>query len=242
MMPHDWSPDGNQIAVEIERKDRIHELAVVSVADGSRRSLKTGSIDTQSMAFSPDGRYVAVDGKEIGADASDIHVLSVEGAKETVVVTSRADDLLVGWAPDGRILFTSDRGGVLSLWAQRVERGVPQGAPVLIKGEFGQGSSKSVGSNGAVYTVSSRTMTAGADLKTGSLNFATGEWSGPIQDVVQEYSVDANQAAEWSPDGKLLGWNRADRAGPCDSERAGTVSRRAMGRRTGHCCRGKSIA
>ncbi|MHC4495865.1 MAG: tetratricopeptide repeat protein, partial [Planctomycetota bacterium] len=60
---HDWSKDGRYILVTLVRKiaenERVLEIGLVSVADGSVRTLKSQAGMLGGMTFSPDGRYIA---------------------------------------------------------------------------------------------------------------------------------------------------------------------------------------
>jgi Tol biopolymer transport system component len=69
----------------------------------------------------------------------DIFVLATNGSRETPLVEHPGNDFVLGWAPDGkRILFASDRTGVLSAWVIAVADGRPQGAPELVKSDIGR--------------------------------------------------------------------------------------------------------
>ena len=60
--PHDWSPDGTQLAVSFSRRDRVSQFGLLSVSNGALRVLKTVGWDTPSeLKFSPDGKYLAYD-------------------------------------------------------------------------------------------------------------------------------------------------------------------------------------
>jgi uncharacterized protein (DUF1800 family) len=59
LRPLAWSPDGEQILTDIERRDGSHEISLISVADGKTRLLKSlASSSPQEAGFSPDGNYV----------------------------------------------------------------------------------------------------------------------------------------------------------------------------------------
>jgi hypothetical protein len=60
LRPFAWSPDGEQILTDFERRDGTHELALVSVADGTKRVLKSfGPTSPQEVSFSQDGGHIA---------------------------------------------------------------------------------------------------------------------------------------------------------------------------------------
>jgi Tol biopolymer transport system component len=69
----------------------------------------------------------------------DILIMVADGSRETSLVKHPADDKLLGWTPDGkRVLFSSDRTGIMSAWAIQVADGKPLGAPEVIKPDIGR--------------------------------------------------------------------------------------------------------
>jgi hypothetical protein len=138
--PTGWSPDGKYILTRLYEEPSTHQIALISVVDASVRVLKTTDWSSLKVSFSPDGRYVAYDApQQQDADNRDIFLLAADGSREIRLVEHPADDLLLGWTPDGNhILFASDRSGSMSAWLQRVSDGKPQGPPELVKQDIGQ--------------------------------------------------------------------------------------------------------
>jgi Tol biopolymer transport system component len=143
---HGWSPNGEYVAAMVVRKDRIAQLFLVSVADASVRVLKTQMLKTlnlsfqwHNMSFSPDGYFVAYDlSPQGGWHPRDIFLIRVEGGPEIPLVQHPANDVLLGWTPDGRgVLFASDRSGQWDLWYIEVFAGHRRGFPKLVKPNFG---------------------------------------------------------------------------------------------------------
>lgn len=138
--PLAWSRDGEQILATVQRRGPTsHQLVLISVADGSARVLKSFDWRFPSGgAFSPDGRHIVYDFQpDEEVRQRDIFLISAATEEETIVgqpvVEDPADDRLLGWTPDGRhVLFASDRGGTLGLWAQPLAGGKPQSTPVLL--------------------------------------------------------------------------------------------------------------
>ena len=146
LLVHEWSPDGEYVAATIFQKDRTSQLVLVSVADASVRVLRTQVLKTlnysnqwHKMSFSPDGRFVAYDlTPQGGWHPRDILAIPVEGGPEIPLVQHQANDLLLGWTPDGRgVLFASDRSGQWDLWDIEVSDGQPRGSPEMVKPNFG---------------------------------------------------------------------------------------------------------
>ena len=79
--PAAWSTDGKNILVLLTRKDRTNQIAIISVADGLLRVLKT--LDwrqPQKMSLSPDGRYIAYDfPPDEESEQRDIFLLAADG-------------------------------------------------------------------------------------------------------------------------------------------------------------------
>lgn len=77
------------------------------------------------MFFSPDGKVLAYD-LSVGDSSQqrDVFILAVDGSRETPAVVHPATDIVVGWSPDGsRLLFSSDRTGVIGLWGLSISDG-----------------------------------------------------------------------------------------------------------------------
>jgi Tol biopolymer transport system component len=198
----DWSPDGKSLAVGLSRKDGTSQIAIVSVADGALRLLKsTDWRGADRIAFSRDGQYVAYDLPATEeSDQRDVFVMAVDGSREVPAVVHMANDLVVGWSPDGRqLLFSSDRTGSNALWAVGVTEGRPQGPAELLKADIGADSYPlGLTNSGALFVyknISSR------DVKIARLDMEAGTLAGPTLHFSQGYLA-APQDPHWSPDGK----------------------------------------
>lgn len=145
LLVHDWSPDGKYLAVTVFTEDRASQLILLAVADASVRVLRTQVLKTlnyslqwNQIRFSPDGRFVAYDlSPQGGWHPRDIFAVSVKGGREIPLVQHPANDLLLGWTPEGRgLLFASDRSGQWDLSNIHVTDGQPQGSPQVVKRNF----------------------------------------------------------------------------------------------------------
>ncbi len=202
-----WFPDGKQILVQLWGKSPGVRAALVSVADGSARTLKTASGAPRSsgyVAFSPDGKYIAYDfAPREDAPERDIFTFAVEGGAEARVVEHPADDYLLGWTPDGRrILFASDRAGTLDAWTMAVSNGKPQGQPELVKKSIGRIAPLGFARNGAFYYGLS---TGTVDVYTAAVDWASGKVLAPPARAAQRF-IGSNQWPDWSPDGRQLAY------------------------------------
>jgi Tol biopolymer transport system component len=203
--PMDWSPDGRTIAVSLRRRDRSAQIGLVTVASGSLNVLH--SLDWRGpnrIFFSPDGRDVVFD-LPVSDTSEHRHVvmLSTDGARSITAAAHPSQNIAMGWTPDGsELLFASDRGGSLSLWAQLFEDRQPRGLPRLIRSDIGGAWSAGVTRGGALYFSVRR---SDRDVIVGNLDLQTGMQVATPTRPIQRY-VGTNLAADWSPDGKQLAY------------------------------------
>jgi Tol biopolymer transport system component len=209
--PHDWSGDGKWLAVQLQRKDKTSQVGLVAVQDGSLRVLK--SVDwrgSTQLFFSPDSRYLAYDLPTGAADARDVFVLALDGSHEAPAVVHQANDVLVGWTPDGtRLLFSSDRTGSPALWSVPVSNGRPGGAVEQVM-VADAGTSLGLTRPGALYSLVTHsyfTKMISSDIHVGTFDFAAGRFlSGP--ELAVRTFVGSNNFPAWSPDGEHLAYLR----------------------------------
>jgi Tol biopolymer transport system component len=199
--PTDWSRDGRWLAVKVTRKDNTGQIAVVGVQDGSFRVLKTiGWRGPKKIFFSPDGKYLAYDLPASDNEAQrDVFVIAADGSGETRAVEHQADDVIMGWSPDGsRLLVASDRTGAVALWALRISNGKPHGAPTLLKPDIGSITSQGVTASGALHFVKNASTKG---LHVAPIDLESGRLSGPA--VLENFR---SGRPDWSADGKLLAY------------------------------------
>jgi Tol biopolymer transport system component len=200
-----WSPDGRQILVVLHREKAASQLALISVADGSARVLKTFERELpRKMSISLDGRTIAYDLiAQANAPERDIFLLATDGSGETPLVQHPSDDTVIGWAPDGKsLLFATDRTGTPSAWLVRVSDGKAQGAPELVKQGLGAILPLGFTRSGALFYV----LQVGIrDVFTATLDPATGQVQTPPQPVDPRL-VGSKSDPAWSPDGRYLAY------------------------------------
>jgi len=200
--PWAWSSDGKQILTVFHRTDKSRQLALVSVADGSARVLKTVT-GLHSADLSPDGRYIVYDfTPDQNSPNHNIFVLTTDGSHEIPLVQHPADDFSPRWMPDGKgVVFFSDRSGTVGLWAIRVADGKPQGSAMLVKKDIGRVDPLGFIRNGSFYY---GLETDKHDVYTATLDPATGKVSPPM--LATQRFVGLNRSPAWSPDGKYLAY------------------------------------
>ena len=202
-IPDDWSPDGKHVVVQ---QDDGVAFGLVSVADGSVRVIKTFEPVRRyrpKIVFSPDGRYLAYDyppRKEVVH--GDIFVLPVNGGPEVALATHPAQDTFLGWAPDGSILFTSDRTGSMGLHRVKVTNGRQAGEPELLRPNIGPIEPLGITRSGGLYygqrSDLRKAYLASVDFKTGKLTAAPR--------VLTERFSDSTANPAWSADGRQLAY------------------------------------
>jgi Tol biopolymer transport system component len=205
-----WSPDGARILASLSLKDgsggaEAHQIALISVRDGSVRVLKTlGKRRARPRCFSPDGRFVAYDYPQPeDSDGSDIFLLAVDGSQEVPLIQHPADDRLLGWAPDGKsVLFLSDRAVLWGIWSVPVANGKPAGAPLAVKSDTGPIEPLGFTRSGSFYYA---LESGGTDAYTVGYDAAT------AQLLAAPARIGARSAGEtryplFSPDGRSISY------------------------------------
>ena len=105
-----FSPSGREFAYVVYADGR-NELRIVNVRNGRTRRVRPRGIDAMTtIAWSPDGRSIAIAGQR-GA-IGDLFLLDVPTGAVRQLTTDQFADLQPAWSPDGRtIAFASDRPG-----------------------------------------------------------------------------------------------------------------------------------
>jgi Tol biopolymer transport system component/DNA-binding winged helix-turn-helix (wHTH) protein len=125
-----WSPDGRSLAVTAGRVSMRSpsRIELVDLGTGGRRPITEpppAHSGDWSPAFSPDGRDIAFI-RSISGSISDVFVVAAAGGAVRRVTNDNADVLGVDWDTDGNhVIFSSDRGGGISVWRVPVSGGEP---------------------------------------------------------------------------------------------------------------------
>ena len=225
--PFDWLPDSKQILVVVSRQDRTNQIALLSVADGSLRVVK--SLEWRypyQMSISPDGSYIAYDVPDQPLNPQrDIFALATDGSRENPLVEHPARDRRAVWTPDGRgILFVSDRTGTFDLWTVLVREGRPYGLPELLRRNVGGIAPVGFTRSGNYYYNETARL---QDVYITSLDAETGQITG-APTLASERFRGANTLPEWSPDGQHLAYLRLQSQVTVDTVGSGIIVVRSL--------------
>jgi Tol biopolymer transport system component len=115
-----FSPDGKTLAVVDKEGTRAPwRLISVNIETGERRTLTSppaGILGDAYPAWSPDGKWLAFV-RLTNAPASEIMIQSAAGGEPAQLTHDNKNIFGITWFSGGRqIVFSSDRGGIRSLW------------------------------------------------------------------------------------------------------------------------------
>lgn len=124
-----WSPDGRHIAFIRTQGEGCEVFLVPALGGGERRLAGCTVVPEAGLAWSPDGRWLALPGRPAPGQPAAIFLLSVEaGTLRQVTFPEQAADLYPAFSPDGRRLafvrFTNERVG--DLYVAPLEGGEPK--------------------------------------------------------------------------------------------------------------------
>jgi len=137
----DWSPDGKSMALVASQEDKTHAwIALLSLTDSTTRPLTTPNepnVD-YAPAFSPDGSAMAFIRGTAAGVSEDLYLVPVVGGTPKRLTFDNAPIVTPpSWTPDGRdLVFSSTRGGSLSLWRVSVRGESPQPVPGVGEDSF----------------------------------------------------------------------------------------------------------
>jgi Tol biopolymer transport system component len=202
--PFAWSSDARSILTLIWKKDGTTQIAWVSAADGSFKTVKSLEWrQPETVSLSPDGRYIAYDVLERKDDADrDIFILTADGSSETAAVKNPGIDDNPVWTPDGsHLIFTSNRSRNFGLYALAVRGGKAEGAPKLLKADVGRITLHGFARTGALYYLQ---PTGEQNVYRAELDTAGNVRTAPVP-LASTYTA-MNGMPALSPDGKQIAY------------------------------------
>lgn len=203
--PFAWTPDGSRVLALLARTDRTNQIALITVADGSARVLKT--MDWRSpekLVISPDGRYVAYDlPRAEDSPERDVFLVAVDGSRDELLVAHPDNDVVLAWTPDGKcLLFGSDRTGRMGIWALPMAEGRPLGAPELVRPDVPMFRAMGLTRQGALYYC---VRTGISEVYVAALDVGTGAVLSPPAPLSPRF-VGWNRSPDWSADGRSVAY------------------------------------
>jgi Tol biopolymer transport system component len=202
----DWSPDGEYILAKIYSMLGGSRISLISVADGSIKTVRKGKESDGNMRFSPDGKYITFDFLSKKGSDSDIYLLSIDGKTEVPLVEHPAQDYFLGWAPAGKhLLFASDRTGTFDVWSLPVSDGRPDGEPEMVRKNLGYVDSMGITQNGNFYYGFSSNI---LNIYIATVNPETCLSDAPVKKMPLPFEG-RNHWPEFSPDGKQIAFVRS---------------------------------
>jgi len=202
----DWSPDGKYLIVmdKMSPQDPRSNVLLLSAEDGQRRMLSSPPGPyLASPTISPDGKILAfIQGA--GFLAQELFVLPISGGAPRPLTMDRRLIEGLTWTRDGKhIVFSSNRGGLMSLWEVSISGGTPEF--VSGAGEDAQSPSMSSRGDQLAYVHSLTHLNIWRTGGPGSKRSHN-----PPEKLIGSSRMDA--AGEYSPDGQRIVFS-SDRSG-----------------------------
>lgn len=213
--PKSWSPDGSQIATMLWAADGARSLALVNAKSKAVRVLYTSRNGPGNPQFSPDGRYLAFNEK------GNILAIPSLGGVPTEAVSHPAMDMIAGWAPDGCLVFTSDRSGKTDLYTVKLREGRPEGPPNMIRRDLNAGMLSTTRNGSLIYSSNLPVR----EVYTAELDPAGNLAAGPSPLGGAPF-VGQNREPDYSRDGQFLAYVSGPEGSPNTSIRVRLLATR----------------
>jgi Tol biopolymer transport system component len=215
--PHAWTPDGRNILVNLMRKDATAEIALASAIDGQLKILRKANAKDPQMALSPDGNFIAYSlAPDRESGKRDVFVMKADGSGNEAVVSSPADDYVLGWSPDGRLLvFASDRSGATGIWAVAIKDGRAEGPEGWLKSDVAPDPIRLTQDGTLHYQI----FESAYDVFTAPLDPGSGRLLG-APTAVKSARTGIRSGPDWSPDGRRLAYKYFSKMDERDRGRA----------------------
>jgi TolB protein len=117
---HGISPDGTQLAISDQSKERGRSIIYVVPAGGGAPKRVTANSPSYFQGWSPDGKTIIFTGERKGK--RDIYTIPAAGGDETRLTTAKGVNDSAGYSPDGKLIyFNSDRSGSMQIWRMQAD-------------------------------------------------------------------------------------------------------------------------
>ena len=228
----DWSPDGKYLAI-IDKPARQEPGAIflVSVESGEKRRLTTPppqSYTDSDPVFSPDGQALAFI-RAARVAVEDVYLVRTAGGEPKRLTFDNRRISGLAWTADGReIVFSSNRGGVPTLWRVSASGGTPE--RVAAAGRNAYYPSISRRGNRLAYTESFSNTNI---WRIGIPGVTSGASATPGPPVKLISSTQTESSPQFSPDGNRIVFTSTRSGAPeiwvCDSEGLNPVQLTSFG-------------
>ena len=205
LWPTSWSGDGKYVLVRLWDERDTAALALVDVRHKSLEILKQWQRPFPHWAsISPDGQHVVyMQRPHATAAQHDLFMLDVRSRKSRVIHQHPANDRRPCWTPDGRwVVFLSDRGANVGLWALRFKGAVAVGEPRLIHARLGDINPRGFDKRGSYYYVGYQSL---RNVYTAAMDAENCSVTSPPEVLPSQYEG-RNVSADWSSDGSRMAY------------------------------------
>lgn len=196
-----WMPDGQDLLVRLAREDKSTELALVPVAGGPLRTIRSPSPYTgpaERGHLSTDGQHFAYRQQLPGGGAAwTTRVLALDGGADVVLVDRPSNAWNIGWTGDGRFAFYSAERGSEGIWAVKVAEGKAQGLPERIAGRVDESIHPVGVTRGGAFVYQRQFLDFNIHLMSVAQASAA---------VKTTRILPGTQSPDWSPDGRFLAY------------------------------------
>lgn len=117
---HGISPDGAQLAISDQSRERGRSIVYIVPAGGGAPKQVTQKSPSYFQGWSPDGKTIVFTGERNGK--LDIYTIPATGGEETRLTTAKGVNDNPEFSPDGKIVyFNSDRSGSMQIWRMQAD-------------------------------------------------------------------------------------------------------------------------